>query len=147
MGFLPVRRRRRWLVDRVLTGAHVVTASEGVRCRIAGKNDYRSSPRVFGVRPPHERVFSRLAETRVSRLRKEPAMNLLRHFFACSLLLTLSWTASLAEDSMNRTLLFDVFLDGKKIGYRHVVGFYALTLLLIYMVAYIFQGGLTRYAE
>ena len=45
-------------------------------------------------------------------------MNLLRHSVACSLLLTLSWTASMAEDSTNKTLLFDVFLDGKKIGYH-----------------------------
>lgn len=45
-------------------------------------------------------------------------MNLWNRFFAGSLLLLLSSAVSIAEDSANRTLLFDVFLDGKKIGYH-----------------------------
>jgi hypothetical protein len=45
-------------------------------------------------------------------------MNLWNRLFAGSLLLLLSSAVSIAEDSTNRTLLFDVFLDGKKIGYH-----------------------------
>lgn len=45
-------------------------------------------------------------------------MNLWNRMFAGSLLLLLSSAVSIAEDSTNRTLLFDVFLDGKKIGYH-----------------------------
>ena len=45
-------------------------------------------------------------------------INLWDRFFAGSLLLVLSSAVSIAEGSANRTLLFDVFLDGKKIGYH-----------------------------
>ena len=45
-------------------------------------------------------------------------MNLWNRMFAGSLLLLLTSAVSIAQDSTNRTLLFDVFLDGKKIGYH-----------------------------
>lgn len=45
-------------------------------------------------------------------------MNLWNRLFAGSLLLLLTSAVSIAQDSTNRTLLFDVFLDGKKIGYH-----------------------------
>jgi len=45
-------------------------------------------------------------------------MNLLKHIFAGALLLLLSSAAAIAEDTTDKTLVFDVFLDGKKIGYH-----------------------------
>ena len=45
-------------------------------------------------------------------------MNLLTRALAASLLLMASSTVSFAEAPASRTLLFDVFLDGKKIGYH-----------------------------
>lgn len=45
-------------------------------------------------------------------------MNLWNRLFAGSMLLLLTSAVSIAQDSTNRTLLFDVFLDGKKIGYH-----------------------------
>ena len=45
-------------------------------------------------------------------------MNLLKHIFACALLLMLSPIAAIAQDAADRTLVFDVLLDGKKIGYH-----------------------------
>ncbi|MGR9093224.1 MAG: DUF6134 family protein [Gammaproteobacteria bacterium] len=45
-------------------------------------------------------------------------MNLIKHVFAGALLLLLSSAAAIAEDSADKTLVFDVFLDGKKIGYH-----------------------------
>jgi hypothetical protein len=45
-------------------------------------------------------------------------MNLLKHIFAGALLLLLSSAAVIAEDTTDKTLVFDVFLDGKKIGYH-----------------------------
>ena len=45
-------------------------------------------------------------------------MNVWNRLFAGSLLLLLFSAGSLATASTNRTLLFDVFLDGKKIGYH-----------------------------
>ena len=45
-------------------------------------------------------------------------MRLLNRALVASLLLITSTTVSLAEAPGNRTLLFDVFLDGKKIGYH-----------------------------
>jgi hypothetical protein len=45
-------------------------------------------------------------------------MNLLKHISACALLLTLSPIAVIAQDAADKTLVFDVFLDGKKIGYH-----------------------------
>ena len=40
------------------------------------------------------------------------------HSIAASLLIAVASGVSLAEDSPSRTLVFDVFLDGKKIGYH-----------------------------
>lgn len=45
-------------------------------------------------------------------------MNLLKHIFAFALLLVLTPIATIAQDAADRTLVFDVFLDGKKIGYH-----------------------------
>jgi len=45
-------------------------------------------------------------------------MNLSKHIFAVALLLLLSSAAVIAEDTTDKTLVFDVFLDGKKIGYH-----------------------------
>ena len=45
-------------------------------------------------------------------------MNLLKHVLAFALFLVLSPTAATAQDAEDRTLVFDVFLDGKKIGYH-----------------------------
>ena len=45
-------------------------------------------------------------------------MNLLKHISAGALLLLLSSAAAIAEDTTDKTLVFDVFLDGKKIGYH-----------------------------
>ena len=45
-------------------------------------------------------------------------MTLLTRALSASLLLIVASTVSLAEAPANRTLLFDVFLDGKKIGYH-----------------------------
>ena len=40
------------------------------------------------------------------------------HTVAAALLLVLVSGTSMAGDSSSRTLMFDVFLDGKKIGYH-----------------------------
>jgi hypothetical protein len=45
-------------------------------------------------------------------------LNLLTRAFSVTLLMMAFATASLAEAPANRTLLFDVFLDGKRIGYH-----------------------------
>ncbi len=45
-------------------------------------------------------------------------MKPLKHIFAGALLMMLSQTAAFAEGSVDTTLVFDVFLDGKKIGYH-----------------------------
>ncbi len=45
-------------------------------------------------------------------------MRLLTRILAVMLFFTASSAVSLAEEPANRTLLFDVFLDGKKIGYH-----------------------------
>jgi hypothetical protein len=45
-------------------------------------------------------------------------MNLLKHVLAFALFLVLSPIAATAQDAEDRTLVFDVFLDGKKIGYH-----------------------------
>lgn len=45
-------------------------------------------------------------------------MTLLNRILAGSLLMILSAAVSIAEDATNKTLTFDVFLDGKKIGYH-----------------------------
>jgi len=45
-------------------------------------------------------------------------MNLSKHIFTGALLLLLSSAAVIAEDTTDKTLVFDVFLDGKKIGYH-----------------------------
>ena len=45
-------------------------------------------------------------------------MRAMNRILAACLLLTTSSTGAFADDSPNRTLMFDVFLDGKKIGYH-----------------------------
>jgi hypothetical protein len=45
-------------------------------------------------------------------------MKLLKHTFAGALLMMLSHTAAFADGPVDKTLVFDVFLDGKKIGYH-----------------------------
>ena len=45
-------------------------------------------------------------------------MTRLIHTFAVSLLTLMASGISVAEDSSSKTLMFDVFLDGKKIGYH-----------------------------
>ena len=45
-------------------------------------------------------------------------MNLFRRLMATLALATLATSVSVADDAGDRTLMFDVFLDGKKIGYH-----------------------------
>lgn len=45
-------------------------------------------------------------------------MSQLNRLLAVCLLFAMSWAVAAANDSLNETLMFEVFLDGKKIGYH-----------------------------
>lgn len=51
-------------------------------------------------------------------MREVKIMRVFNAFFAACLLLAVPSVVTLAADSPDRTLMFDVFLDGKKIGYH-----------------------------